>query len=251
MKKLQGSLSFYGTVGNNEITLEVDRTAPVDLVPYFKKIFHKYNTALVTRDLHSEGQNEVDEWILKKRVQTLDEKIEIKENAAIFPFILKDFYSMMLYKNTPEQLAEFLKQNMKDPEDFHNETLIKKTLQFHEEYLRVSLDYVNTPYFMVKPYDEGLTCDEIEALVPPPLKDKVSRNAREWYIFLKKDKKIEITQPYPVRLENHMERTLRDAVSDKRLIRVYETSTYNFDLFEIIVSLDLPRDNLDIVRRNE
>jgi hypothetical protein len=255
---MQGSLTFYGTVGDRNSTLEIDRTGPIDLTPFFEDLFHRHHERVAWKDCRSQYRAaRPDIYKTKERTAKLDKNFEITDKLATFTFKMEDFYSMMLYEQTPKELSKFLEVNMIDVNDFGNDAMLKRLAKFDEDYARIYFHYTSGPYVLIQPLDGIITPKDIEGMVRP----SKPKNQEAAYTFnqinnlydnngKRNNNKRIVTHPYHCRLENHLEKVIQNRVQEKKIIRVYRAATLDFNMFSIISHYKLPIEHLEIILKN-
>jgi hypothetical protein len=243
---MQGTLSFYGAVGDGNTTLEIDRTGPIDLSPFFKKVFEEYHKRVAFKDMRvkfKKGHPEIRD--INQREKELASNIFLDDKLATISFPIEDLYSMMFKETTPEKLSRFLFENMKDTEDYQNLALLQKIGTFNHDYERVNFRWCGS-YVMIQPLDNLLTPKLIEDIFPPAPLKKVSVEAFNDYYVCKEMRHMNITKPYHCKYEDYLLRKLNREINEKKVIRVYDSALCDLNLFRIIAAHHLPTEHLEI-----
>jgi len=252
---MQRTLYFYGTSGEREATLEIDRTGPIDLTPLFVDVFKQYAENIAWKQCLKEKKRKASEYE-KWYEREAECKYTLNDKKASFKFSIDELFSTMLYRYEPEDLSRFLKENVTDIEDFGNNVLLRKIDTFKENYERIHFRWVASSYFVVEPMDGSINPSEIEEIVRPRTK-RLSQDAIYNYRDINKDKKNEnriTTRPYYTHsqyiVERILLRELSKKVEPKKILMVYRLHTPSLDYFSIINQYRLPTAHLEIVPKN-
>ena len=259
---MQKTLSFYGTAGDGLATLEVDRTGPIDLTPFFQDAFDTYFEHIAWKQERMETNAANSDIGLRDQLAIEYKKsYNIDATKATFKFKMNDFFAMFLRRYDSRKLGEFLKNNIVDQEDFGYETLLKRLENSKEDYTRIYFEYDSGPWFRVIPKDKDITHIDIEKTIHPSkiycdnperqkLQDEFETRCDAELLNPETSKRTK-TRRYNCTLENKVEETLRNKFTQKKIIRVYDNSWLpELDYFHIIIEYKLPIEHLEIVAKN-
>ena len=146
------TLTFDGTLGKGKnATLTIDRTGLLDLSYFFRNYFNRIDEGRY----HS--------WN-SERWSHLDEK------KAVMNFDNDELFNLFLGVYDPKDFANFLEDNMLDPREFHNNSLLTVLRQFDQFHRRVYYHEISR-HFVLEPLASKerflQEISEIEKIVKP------------------------------------------------------------------------------------
>ncbi|MGV8169164.1 MAG: hypothetical protein ACP5N3_03855 [Candidatus Nanoarchaeia archaeon] len=251
-----GPLLFLYTQGEETPQLIIDRTAPVDLYPFFKELFecvdkshyHQHHKRYEYRSVKSK-EKRIDELDFLKELET--KRWSVDEQTAIAKFEFDDFLRAIVSSFKVKTFYKFLEEQMTDKNDFFNEILLNKLDKFEENYSLVNF-YWNESHFIID--SKEIPANKIESLIP------YAPKRREIYFrryFSKKDYP-NITQMYHARHGILCEQELyENSKKDPEMKTILKIPSHHLwlhgelNLYSIISKYKLPTDDITIIKKSE
>jgi hypothetical protein len=162
---MAGSLQFVDTIGSIDSKLIIDRTAEVDLFPFFRDLFEnidwmRYNDLDKTAKAELSHMGEFFEKFEKARWN-------VRKKEAELSFVMDDFFRAFLAFYQIEQTTSFLEDNFSDANDFYNAALLDRLNNFNKTHARILFlrdGLEESSNFLIKPRD-GCSVEIIESIM--------------------------------------------------------------------------------------